>query len=308
MTVVIPTHNRDTLLKQTLQGFCGLIDTPHSWELVIVDDGSTDATQMTVAEYANRLPMRYLYQPKSGVACARNLGLNNARSPLVLFLDDDVIPGPLLLAEHLRFHQEHRGTEAALLGYVTWFPDLPITPFMRWYGEFGALFGYSLLKDGERANLRYLYSCNISFKTDFLRKQGQFNERLSVLEDNELGFRLGQKGLEMYFKRGALGFHNQTFTFEQSCKRLERYSAGLDAFLATPAGTALMSRRNRFLFRTANRLVKLIGPILIPFKPMLDADTKLPNAIYRLFYWYFGSHLSFWSRVKSVRPLDEKAK
>ena len=266
-------------------------------ELIVVSDGCTDSTSSTVAGFTDRLPLKFLRQSKSGVASARNLALTETRSPLVLFLDDDVVPSPGLIEKHLQFHEEHPEVESALLGYVTWLPELPITPFMKWYGEFGALYGFARLASGHEVHPRYLYSCNISFKTEFLRSNGGFDPHLSVLEDNELGFRLGKQGMRLFFCRAARGYHNQAFTFQQACQRLERYSVGIKPFLSTDAGREMMRRRGRVSFRLANAFVKIIGPWLSPFRPMLDSGIGLPNAVYRLFYWYYGSYLSFWSRT-----------
>jgi glycosyltransferase involved in cell wall biosynthesis len=296
ITIIVPTHNRSELLKKTLDGFCEQAADELVWELIIVSDGSTDSTSQTVMGFQDRLPLKYLWQAKRGVSSARNRGLREARSPIVLFLDDDVIPSPNLLAEHVRFHKEHPAVESALLGYITWYPDVVCTPFMRWYGEFGGLFGFSLLKNDQIGDPRYLYTCNISFKTDFLRSNNGFNEALSVLEDYELGYRLTRCGMKMYFRRSALGYHNQSFTFDQACRRLERYSSGLTAFYLTEAGQAMLKRRAKLLFRAANATVKIVGPALFPFKPLLDSRIILPNVIYRLFYWYYGSHRAFWSR------------
>ena len=297
LTIIIPTCNRSELLKRTLQGFCEQAADELQWQLIIVSDGSTDSTHRTVMDFEARLPVRFLQQPKRGVSCARNLGLSETHSPIVLFLDDDVIPSPQLIHEHARFHRERTELEAVLLGYVTWLPEVASTPFMRWYGEFGGLFGFSLLKDDRQGDPRYLYTCNLSFKTEFLRANGGFNESLSVLEDHELGYRLTRRGMKMYFRRAALGYHNQTFTFDQACQRLERYSNGLTAFCMTDAGQAMLRRRAKLPFRLAEAFVEMVVPLLSPFRPLLDSSSKLPNVIYRLFYWYYGSYRAFWSHA-----------
>jgi hypothetical protein len=178
---------------------------------------------------------------------------------------------------------------------VTWLPELEITPFMRWYGEFGGLFGFSLLTDNRENDPRYLYSCNLSLKADFLRANGGFDPTLSVLEDHELGFRLKQRGLKMYFRRAALGYHNQTFTFDQACQRLKRYSGGLKAFCKTDAGRAMLERRSRWVFRLADMAVRVLAPALSPLRILVDSKIRLPNAVYRLLYWYYGSYGAFWA-------------
>jgi len=296
LTVIIPTHNRSELLKRTLQGFCEQDECDFVWQLIVVSDGPSDPTQSVVREFEKCLPLKYLSQPKLGVSSARNLGLRATASPIVIFVDDDVIPSPSLVWEHARFHKERPELESALLGYVTWWPEVRITPFMRWYGEFGGLFGFSLLNDDQLGDPRYLYTCNISFKTEFLRSCGGFNESLTVMEDHELGHRLTRHGLRMYFRRSAIGYHNQSFTFDQACRRLERYSDGLEEFCSTDAGLAMLERRARLHYRLADAIAKVAVPMLSPVRPLLDSNIQLPNAIYRLFYMYYGSYRAFWSR------------
>jgi glycosyltransferase involved in cell wall biosynthesis len=294
LSIIIPTHNRSALLKRTLEGFCRQDSGELRWELIVVSDGSTDSSHETVMQFKDRLPVRYFSQTKRGVSSARNLGLREARSPIVLFLDDDVIPSPQLIAEHARFHQEQPDLESVLLGYVTWSPELRITPFMWWYGECGGLFGFSKLQSGQPADPRFLYTCNLSFKTEFLSRHGGFNESLTVLEDHELGYRLSKDGMKMKFLKEALGYHYQTFTFDQACQRLSRYSSGLPAFLLTDAGKRMLKRNARISFRIAEWGVRASGPALQLIRPLADTNIPLPNAIYRLLYWYFATHKSFW--------------
>lgn len=297
IAAVVPTYNRSELLKRTLQGFCGTIHNELLREIIVVDDGSTDSTCQTVMQFKDRLPVKYLSQPKRGVSSARNLGLREARAPIVLFLDDDVIPSPQLIRKHSEFHQRRPELESVLLGYVTWSPELVITPFMRWYGEFGGLFGFSRLQSDRLADPRFLYTCNLSFKTEFLRRYGGFNEALTVLEDHELGYRLAKHGMKMSFQKEALGYHYQTFTFEQACQRLGRYSSGLPAFLSTDAGQRMLKRNARIPFRIAATGLRISEPVLRLIRPIVDMNIRLPNAIYRLLYWHFATQKSFWDPI-----------
>jgi glycosyltransferase involved in cell wall biosynthesis len=289
LSIIIPTYNRSDLLRATLTGLCEQVAADRIQEVLVVSDGSIDSTPRVVDGFSARLPIRLISQPKSGVSTARNRGLREAQGRAVLFLDDDVVPSSKLVLEHTDFHRQSPELESVLLGYVTWLPRLRITPFMRWYGEYGALFGYSLLQDGAQVDRRYLYTCNISFKTEFLLRNEGLNESLTVYEDHELGFRLTKQGMKMFFKRGALGYHNQSFTFQQACDRLQRYSEGFSAFLSTEAGQEMTKNQVRWKTLLA-RLAK--HGRTRPAKPLqlaIDSGFPLPHIFYRAMYWYYAT-------------------
>jgi glycosyltransferase involved in cell wall biosynthesis len=298
LTVIIPTYNRHEILRKTLEGLCQQTRADFLREVIVVSDGSTDLTAETVASFLGRLPITFLQCNRGGVSAARNAGLKKVQTPLVLFLDDDVIPSTQIVSEHVLFHSKNQDTNYVLLGYVTWHPEMRTTPFMRWYGEYGALFGYSHLQERHQVHFKYLYTCNVSFKTAFLLAHGGFNETLTVLEDHELSYRLTQDGMKMFFRRAALGYHYQSFTFEEACQRLERYKSGLNAFLSTEAGQQMAKKNGRIWLRFAKATAKIILPILDQFRFIVDRGVNLPNPIYRLYYWSYATS-AFWGSVSS---------
>jgi glycosyltransferase involved in cell wall biosynthesis len=297
ITIIIPTYNRSELLGKTLEGIGQQTESACIKEVIVVSDGSTDATREAAERFSGRLPLRVLEQARLGVSRARNYGLREAKSEVVLFLDDDIVPGPRLVAEHAKFHQEMPCLEAVLMGYVTWHPDVTVTPFMRWFGEYGGLCAFSLLKENQRADPRYLYTCNASFKTEFLRANHGFTEGLSVLEDHELAYRLAKRGMLFFFRRSAIGYHNQSFTFEQACERLRRFSVGLETFLSTEAGQKMAQKKGRVAVRSMEAAARFAVKLVSPLRPLIDSNLPMPNWLYRLFYWYYGTYLSYWSRV-----------
>lgn len=92
VTVALCTWNRSSILDRTLQHFCELrVPGSVSWELVVVDNNSTDDTPAVVQSYAGRLPVVRLFEPVQGVSSARNRALGAARGELLLFTDDDIL-------------------------------------------------------------------------------------------------------------------------------------------------------------------------------------------------------------------------
>ena len=91
VSVIICTYNRRDSLRQTLSLLCGLEVPAHlSWEVLVVDNNSTDDTPQVCESFIQKLPLRYVFEPRQGVNHARNRGVAEAMAPLVLFADDDV--------------------------------------------------------------------------------------------------------------------------------------------------------------------------------------------------------------------------
>lgn len=104
-SIVLTTYNRAATLAQTLPTVLAqVLDGP--FEVIVVDDGSNDETASLLKRFAASHPnLRVFSQPNQGQPAARNLALRNATGEIVLFLDDDILCPPTLLAEHLALHQ-----------------------------------------------------------------------------------------------------------------------------------------------------------------------------------------------------------
>ncbi len=87
VSIVIPTRNRISLLQRAIQSV--LLQTYNDWELLIVDDASTDKTESYFQHYKNDRLKYIRLDKKSGGAVARNTGIREAQGKLVAFLDDD---------------------------------------------------------------------------------------------------------------------------------------------------------------------------------------------------------------------------
>ena len=103
-SVVIPTHQRR---ETVLRGVRALDrQAARDFDVVVVDDGSSDGTAEALRGLDVSFPLTVLEQPNLGAAAARNAGAEASSSELVLFLDDDMCADPALLAEHDRSHRE----------------------------------------------------------------------------------------------------------------------------------------------------------------------------------------------------------
>ncbi|GAA4882181.1 glycosyltransferase [Kitasatospora terrestris] len=232
-TVIVPTYNRVALLRHTLDALVRQrLEPGDGFEVVVVDDGSTDATAELAASYRDRLDLRYFFQEDRGyrVAAARNVGIAHARAEVCVLVDSGVVLHSGALAAHLAAHRAADGP-VAVTGYVFCFnegnedgeliakaidhadPDASIAAFAaegRWldlretyyarYGEdLGALTAPWLM----------WWTCNVSANTAQLREVGAFDEayRAWGAEDVDLGYRLHTAGARFVLRRDASSLH-----------------------------------------------------------------------------------------------------
>jgi glycosyltransferase involved in cell wall biosynthesis len=104
VSVIIPTFNCARFLGRAIE--TALTQTYRDYELIVVDDGSTDETREVVASFGSKL--RYLYQPNGGVYSARNLALSSANGELVAYLDADDMWYPHKLDTQVAFLDAHK--------------------------------------------------------------------------------------------------------------------------------------------------------------------------------------------------------
>jgi len=105
VSVILAAYNRAEFLPQTVESI--LSQRFQNFELIVIDDGSTDETQRVLVPYASRI--KYLYQQNRGPSAARNLGMRNARAEWLAFQDSDDLSLPnhlLTLHDYVRNHPD----------------------------------------------------------------------------------------------------------------------------------------------------------------------------------------------------------
>ncbi len=221
--VVIPTYNRPDVLRLCLERLEQ--QTWKDFEVIVVDDGSADATRAALEEYAagSPLALRCVRQENSGPARARNLAASLLRSEVCLLIGDDILASSNFVEEHLAFHRQNPSPKAVGLGLTRWCEQgQTVTPFMRWLDTDGVQFAYGALLNGAAPSWRHFYTSNLSLKTKLVR-QHPFNEsfRKAAMEDAELAYRLEQQHmLQLEFLPNAVAEHIHPTTVEQACRRM----------------------------------------------------------------------------------------
>jgi GT2 family glycosyltransferase len=220
ISIIIPTFNRSSALRWCLEHL--ELQTFRNFEVIVVDDGSTDDTAEAVALYKARSAMEitYVCQGNAGPAKARNTAIRLARSPICVFIGDDILCTPQFAELHHELHRKKPDEATCGLGLTQWdCVRQKLTPFMKFFERIQ--FAYSDLESGAAPDWRYFYTSNLSVKTTLLQRY-LFNERFpkAAMEDMELAYRISQsEDLKIDFLPRALAFHYHPTTLKQACRR-----------------------------------------------------------------------------------------
>lgn len=237
ISVVIPTRNRADLLAESLASLVAQTAGPAAFEVVVVSDGSTDGTAAVCRELTGRLRLTLVESPPAGAAVARNLGVDAAAAPLVLFIDDDDVADPGLIAAHLAAHRRYPLEHVAALGRAAWHPRLSSTELMRFIAEADHhLFGCAPFRDGRLLDHTCFRGGRASCKKSLLVRAGGFRPTCTFgSEDIEAGYRIGRMlarerprgvggidvGLTVVSCRDAVQHMIRPITYEAFCRRCE---------------------------------------------------------------------------------------
>lgn len=213
VSVVIPTYNRLDRLKRVLSALEAQTYALDSFEVVIVSDGSTDGTPAYLETLSTPLDLKVVTQANQGVAAARNHGVARAQGEIILFLDDDVVPAPACIAQHLKTHAEHTD-EIVVLGPMLSPPDFDMTMWVR-YEQAMLYKQYHAMQAGHwQPTARQFYTGNTSLARRHILASGGFDETFHRAEDVELAYRLAARRLRFVFNTDAVGYHYAERSFE----------------------------------------------------------------------------------------------
>lgn len=221
ISVVMATYNRAETLRETLRHLAEQDLDPAEYEVIVVDDGSSDHTRSVVEEWVPRarFALSYLHHSNQGPGYTQNRGLEVARAPIAMLMADDIFMSAQAVAAHLRMHEANPEPEVAVLGRVEQPAALRDSVFARTWDPFR-------FKDfaGMREMPYYrFWANNMSAKRDFLLRHGPFREQrgragAAAHEDPELGYQLSRFGLRILYCPEALGFHHHPAVLENECR------------------------------------------------------------------------------------------
>ncbi len=212
LSIIIPTFNRLQQLQRVLDALENQTFPVERFEVVVVSDGSNDGTNEYLKNFHPPFTFSPLIQSNQGPAAARNHGIELAQGKWILFLDDDVVPMPELVAEHRRMLDQDENI--VVLGPMLIPPKVQLEPWIVWEARMLEK-QYRAMQAGLWVSTaRQFYTGNTSLARRHLVEAGGFDARFYRAEDVELAYRLAELGLRFVFVPEAVGYHYARRSFQ----------------------------------------------------------------------------------------------
>jgi GT2 family glycosyltransferase len=219
ISVVVCSHNGERTIRECLEGLLNL--EYQDFEVIVVDDGSTDATAKIAREY----DLRLISTENRGLSAARNTGMEAATGEIVAYIDDDTRPDPhwlcYLAASFL--DSDHAGIGGSNLAHpgdgliAKCVADAPGNPV------------HVLLSDTEA---EHIPGCNMAFRKDRLQAVGGFDTHFRVAgDDADLCWRIRERGWTLGFAPAAMVWHHRRSSVRAYWRQQKGYGRA-DAMLA----------------------------------------------------------------------------
>lgn len=210
ISVIIPAYNVEQTLGACLDALIAQA-TPDT-EIIVVDDGSTDATR-AVAEAKG---VRVITQANRGAAAARNTGVQHARGEIVLFLDADSVPDAHWLA-----NLSAPFADAKVVGASG---QKKTRQKKLWARYVQAEYDYRYDRLAAHRTIDFVDSSTAAYRRDIFLANGGFDPTLLDAEDVEFSFRLAERGYTLILVRDAIVWHTHPESLSEFLRRKYRYA------------------------------------------------------------------------------------
>jgi GT2 family glycosyltransferase len=211
VSVVVCSYNGSRTLRETLTAL-GEVDYPN-YEVIVIDDGSTDATPAIAREF----PVRLVQSENRGLSHARNLGLREAQGEILVYIDDDAYPDPLWLRYLVHTFQS---TQHAAVGGPNICPPADCETAQCVSHSPGGP-NHVLLSD---TVAEHISGCNMAFRRDALLAIGGFDDRFRIAGDDvDVCWRLHDRGDTIGFHPAAMVWHHSRNTIRGYLRQQYNY-------------------------------------------------------------------------------------
>jgi len=297
LAVIVASRDRREKLRRCLDSLGRQSQDPADFEVIVADDGSEDGTAAMVESFDARHRLRLLRLERAGKASAVNAAIEATAAPVCLFLDDDVIASPGLVAAHL---DAHRKEPSALgIGRLT----QPPPAGDDWFGVAHAAAWNARYDELARRQPDWpdCYGGNFSAPRESLREVGGIAAHLPAIEDIELGYRLCAAGCVPRYLPAAEGVHDDHKSADRLTDDMRRYGAFCAEF-AERRADARRKLLSWFLATTPREVTlrRLILALRLPPGTLVRLGAAIPGGGRRAIWVGFVSRYCFWLGARSA--------
>ena len=281
LSVIIPTRNRADLLDATLESITKQTFPSDKFEIIVIDNGSTDNTAEICKKYQCCFPeFRYFYEPSPGLHVGRHKGAKESRSSILVYADDDIKATSSWLEGIMEAFQD---TEIAMVGgnnlplFIGTPPGWLDSLWKQIEPQANILWQLSLIDLGQEAhyiNPFYIFGCNFSIRKETLISAGGFMpdcmpSHLMKYQGNgetHVSNYVAEHGLKAWFTPKATVYHTAP------CARMTYHYVGFIRFRQGISDAFVLLRRRGYV--KFSNLIKLyllkLKRIFTPSKSVLD--------------------------------------
>jgi len=199
VSIIVPTYNRCTVIEACIDSLFALSYPRDRYEVIIVNDGSSDDTERVLSACEKKAPCAYKWfsQKNSGISSARNTGINNAIGEIICFTDDDCVVEKDWVTQLLGgFGKDSVG---GVGGAVK--AEKQSNVYDRYAEEAG------LLSQKKFKSMNYLVGCNAAYRKSVLDEVGSFEVFLNACEDLDLAIKSQVMGYTLVYAPEAVVYH-----------------------------------------------------------------------------------------------------
>jgi glycosyltransferase involved in cell wall biosynthesis len=207
-SVIVPTYNRLPILRKCLAALETQTLSSNDFEVIVIDDGSSDGTQEFLTNYHSSFRFQYLRQVNSGTGAARRNGVAHASGEYLLLMNDDTICDRDLLEQHLHTQTKHGRERWAVLGNFEYPKEARHRALTQYFCVEPFMFPQVSMGAGCPYGYSHFITCNLSVRRDAVAEAGSFDSTYKLSEDTELGIRLFEMGYRVLYHPDAHAFHD----------------------------------------------------------------------------------------------------
>jgi len=286
ISVVVPAYNAASTLDACLGALEAQTVDRRRYEVIVVDDGSTDAT----ADVARSYDVQLIQQANAGPAAARNRGVQAARGELLLFTDADCAPAPDWI-EQITAPFSDPDVVGAKGVYCTEQRAL-VARFVQ------LEYQRKVAPMARQERIDFIDTYSAAYRREVFLANGGFDPALRVDEDQEFSFRLARKGYRLVFVPGAVVAHQHVTTVSAYARRKLSIGCWKAPLLRWHPERALRDSHTPQVLKLQIGLVALLGLALL-MSPFRSASLVVALTAAALF---FGSALPFLAHIARQDP------